>query len=451
MHLSGRLLVLILFAVSCRREEKQILSPQQVSTAWADMTLYITKNTPSNSPTFASRGLGYIGLTMYESIVHGFPDYYSLAGQLNELDQLPLPDKNASYDWILSLNAAQASIIKKIYIQTSDANKLRVDSLEKIILEQYSNSITDEDIIRRSVDYGRSIADAIFEWSKTDGGHRGYLNNFDKKLRAPIAPGSWEPTLYGQSFSHFPLHPYWGKNRTFIPQNEVLPTPSIIPYDTTTNSEYYKQFKRVYEKSQELTQQEKETALWWGDDPGETFAPAGHSYYIGTMAIKKLNPELPVCAETYARIGMATADAFITCWKWKYHFWSERPSSFIPRYIDERWQSFWPDPPFPAFPSGHATQAGAAATVMIGLYGEEFTFTDSTHVGRTRDELRNVDFVPRTFISFWQVAEETANSRFYGGIHSPQDNDVGLAEGKKIGQNVNALNWRNNNYAAKEH
>ena len=139
---------------------------------------------------------------------------------------------------------------------------------------------------------------------------------------------------------------------------------------------------------------------------------------------------------------MAVADAFIKCWKWKYDFFSERPNTFIPKFIDIEWESFWPDPPFPAFPSGHAIQAATAATIMIDLYGNEFSFVDSAHVGRERDEVREVDFVARPFNSFWEVAEETADSRFYGGIHTPQDNEVGLVEGKKIANHVNELNWK---------
>ena len=148
------------------------------------------------------------------------------------------------------------------------------------------------------------------------------------------------------------------------------------------------------------------------------------------------------CAETYARIGIAVADAFIKCWKWKYDFFSERPNTFIPQFIDQEWESFWPDPPFPAFPSGHAIQAATAATVMMDLYGNEFQFVDDAHVGRERDEVREVDFVARSFNTFWEVAEETADSRFYGGIHTPQDNSVGLTEGKKIANHVNQLNWK---------
>jgi len=168
---------------------------------------------------------------MYESIVHGYPDYLSLAGQLNGLDQLPLPQQGVDYNWVISLNAGQAEILRTIYIQTSDANKRKIDSLETFVVDQYKHNNVDAQIIDRSVQYGKSVAGAIFEWSKSDGGHRGYLQNFDKKLVLPTGPGSWEPPLYGQSFSHYPLHPHWGKNRTFIKSNAELPTPKIISYN----------------------------------------------------------------------------------------------------------------------------------------------------------------------------------------------------------------------------
>jgi hypothetical protein len=433
---------LILLGCSPKPKIKK-LTPQQVALAWAEMALYVTKNTSANSPTYASRCFGYIGVTMYESIVNGYSDYHSLAGQLNELSSLPKPTPNADYDWILSLNAGQASILKKIYNQTSDANKHRIDSLEEVVYEQFSKSVKDPKTISRSIDFGKAIAEAIFVWSQEDGGHRAYLNNFDNKLTWPVKPGAWEPPLYGQSFSHFPLHPHWGRNRTFVKNNAQLIAPEIIQYAAEKESDYCHQFARVYQKSKSLTQEEKEAALWWGDDPSDTFTPPGHSYYLGVRVLKKENPDLIVCAETFAHIGIAVADAFINCWKWKYQFYSERPSSFISKNIDDQWQSFWPDPPFPAFPSGHATQAAAVATVLTDLFGENMLIVDSAHVGRARDELRNVDFKPRTFTSFWQIAEETANSRFYGGIHTPQDNEVGLREGVRMGGNVNLLNWRN--------
>ena len=173
-----QLFSIILFT---RCKSEQPLTDQDLTTKWADMTLYITKNTPSNSPTYSSRCLGYIGLTMYESVVNGYPNYQSLSGQLDGLDSVPKPILGKKYDWKLSLNAAQATILRTIYNQTSDKNKLKIDSLEKSIQENYTQNSQDKELIDRSVAYGKAIALRIFEWSKTDGGHRGYLKNFDKK------------------------------------------------------------------------------------------------------------------------------------------------------------------------------------------------------------------------------------------------------------------------------
>lgn len=151
-------------------------------------------------------------------------------------------------------------------------------------------------------------------------------------------------------------------------------------------------------------------------------------------------------AETYARTGMSVADAFIMCWKTKTNYFNERPSSYVRKYIDPSWVQFWPEPPFPAFPSGHSIQSAAAATVLTDLFGSNFSFTDSAHVGYRRyDDIRflNLRYPARSFSSFWEAADECAYSRFLGGIHTQQDNDVGQQLGKVVGANVNSLQWRN--------
>ncbi len=426
----------------CSEENVEPIADHELATAWADMTLYITQHTGSNSPTYASRCLGYIGLTMYESIVHGYDSHQSIAPHLNELPALPQPDPSLDYHWPSALNAGQASILKSIYNQTSDANKLKIDSLADALQPRISMDVSDRATIQRSKEYGTAVANAIFEWSKTDGGHRGYLKNFDKEWVHPEFPGSWKPPLFAQSFSHHPLHPHWGKNRTLLKENSDLEIPKMLPYSTDPESEYYQQFLTVYEKDKVLSQSEKEAAIWWGDDPDESFTPPGHSYYITTAAIRAHEPDLIHCAETYARVGLAVADAFTNCWKWKYYNFSERANTFIPQHIDQEFESFWPDPPFPAFPSGHAINGGASAGILIELYGDSISFVDSSHVGRERDHVREVDFVAREFSSFSQIAREIADSRFYGGIHIPYDNEVGLREGQRIADHVNQLPWR---------
>ena len=45
----------------------------------------------------------------------------------------------------------------------------------------------------------------------------------------PVGNGKWKPPLYAQSFSHYPLHPHWGDNRTFLKQDYKIPDPKLIP------------------------------------------------------------------------------------------------------------------------------------------------------------------------------------------------------------------------------
>lgn len=444
IHITIILSLFYLLFNACSTKEQPKMSGKEVALEWANMTLFITRYTPSNSPTFASRAFGYTGLTMYESVVPGFTEYKTMNGQLPELEKLPSIDNTKEYNWVLALNAGQSEILKNIYVQTSEENIQKIDSLEQVIFTQFQDGL-DEETVSRSVEFGKSVADAIFEWSKTDGGHRGYLNNFDKEMVHPDRPGAWKPPLFAQSFSHHPLHPHWGENRTFASTNKELEEPKMIPYDTTPGSPYYKQFEDVYLKDLELTQLEKEAAIWWGDDPDVSFTPPGHSYYFATLAVEGHDISLIETAQVYAQVGMAVSDAFVNCWKWKYQFFTERPNTFVSKYIDEEWESFWPDPPFPSFPSGHAIQAAAAATVLEHNFGKEFTFTDRAHEGRERDELKETDFVVRSFDTFWDAAQETADSRFYGGIHTQLDNEVGLEKGVEIAKNVYALEWKNTN------
>lgn len=412
-----------------------------VAVQWAHITLRITAGTPGNTPTYASRELGYLGIAMYETTVHGMDDHQSLVPQMKGIKQFPAPKTDSVYSWPLALNAGQALLLKNLYEHTAAYHKRSIDSLETAIRTAYADTL-DKAVAERSIVFGRAVASAIYEWSKTDGGHEGYKAPFPENYQLPTALGSWNPPADGQVAIRRALHPYWGQNRTFAPANRNLEIPKPAAYSTNPASVYYKLYKAVYDKNKQLTQAEKETALWWGDDPSQTFTPPGHSYNLATITVRTANVNLAKAVETYARVGMAVADAFITCWKCKYTYVNERPSTFIRANIDRTWFPFWPEPPFPAFSSGHATQSAATATVLTDLYGDRFNFVDNSHQGRPKDAFRNVDFKSRSFTSFWATAEECAYSRFLGGIHTQQDNDTGLNEGKRIGNNINGLRWK---------
>jgi hypothetical protein len=422
--------------------KNQNLESADIATRWADMTLYVIKNGLKNSPTYSSRSLGYMGVTMYESVVYADPNMRSMKGQLSGLTSLPTPTANAAYYWPLALNAAQAAMLKYLYPSPSVSPTVsikKIDSLYDLILSEKSSELL-QSTIDRSIEFGYKLAAKIYDWSKTDGGDAGYSRHFDPAYSFPSGNSYWVPPLAGQTISLYPLHPYWGQNRTFSAANGALPTPSIVPYSTDVNSAYYKLYNEVYQKNKILTQQEKEIAAWWADDPTQTYSPPGHSYNITTIIIKKANSNIVKAAEAYARTGMSLADAFICCWKTKVKYFNERPSSYVRKNIDAAWYQYWPEPPFPAYPSGHSTQGAAMATVLTDMFGDNFGFIDNTHNGLFLPPYTTT-LTTRSFNSIWASAQECAYSRFLGGIHTQQDNDTGIAEGTKIGGNINKLAW----------
>jgi membrane-associated phospholipid phosphatase len=119
-----------------------------------------------------------------------------------------------------------------------------------------------------------------------------------------------------------------------------------------------------------------------------------------------LHTNAPAAARVYALKSIAFHDALICCWEAKYYYWGIRPyqydSSFVPVIQT---------PPFPGYPSGHATTSNAVATVLARLF-------------------------PGEAESLYNKARECAESRFEGGIHFRTDNEVGLLMGRKIGEYI---------------
>jgi hypothetical protein len=319
---------------------------------------------------------------MFESVVYGSLVHQSVSGQLNQVPALPVPEPSKQYNWVVALNAGQASIIKKFY----PFNTLHeIDSLETLILGEEIKKTNDQQMISRSVQFGKRIADAIFTWSETDGGKDGQQQIFDNNYQYHAGPGYWiQPPPGSQSSVPFPMHTSWGGNRNFVPANATVPIPPIIPYSTDPASDYYKEFLEVYNINKNLTQEEKEIAVWWSDDPKQSYAPPGHSYNIASISLRKTNPDIFTAAEAYARTGLAVADAFIDCWRCKYTYHSQRPFPYIDTFIDTSYVQFWPEPPFPAFSSGHSTQAAAMATVLTAIFGDNFSLTDNTNAFREK-------------------------------------------------------------------
>lgn len=438
-----------LWVVSCRVEEVDPVSnlnkvsptadtyAAEIPLAWTLLELRLLQATPNFTPPVAARTIAYFHLAGYEAMASGSPTYRSLVGQLAGLAELPKSDPKLGYHWSLSAHTAYAFMARQMFLTAPPALRRSIDSMQTVWDARLTQG-QPQALVDRSRQYGAAVASAIFDYSMRDGGHEGHLRNFPANFQVRRGTGLWEPTENGQ---RVPLQPFWGTNRCFAPANASLSVPTILRPSYDKNSPFFAEYKAVFDKHRILTQEEKEIAIWWADDPSETFMPPGHSISIAAQVLAKERVPLDRAAATLAQVGLAVSDAFVHCWKVKYTHFNERPFTYIRKTIDPRWVAFWPAPPFPGFSSGHATQSAATAVVLAAEFGENYAFTDRTWEGRPRDQARRADFKPRSFTSFWQTAVESANSRFFGGIHTKMDNDAGLAQGKEIGKHIINLTW----------
>jgi hypothetical protein len=94
------------------------------------------------------------------------------------------------------------------------------------------------------------------------------------------------------------------------------------------------------------------------------------------------------------------------------------------------WNPVFPTPNFPEWTSGHAAIAGAVAETLTGFFGNNYHLTNHTY-----DYL---GMAPRTYTSFYGMAQDIGDSRVYAGIHYRASCAEGTIQGIKIAQNINS-------------
>ena len=404
--------------------------PPDVAVAWMNMQLRLTRGTMGFNSIVANRSFAYVGLSLYESIAPGIPGYQSIASQLSGSLTLPAKEYGKDYYWPASANAALAYISKNLFANTPASLVLSIDSLEADFNSKFQGKDTGKEL-QRSIAFGRKIAEAIFDWSKTDGGHEAYNNIISNTYIPPTGAGLWVPTPPGYSK---PFHSSWGTNRSFIPglldKTQAAPP---LSYSENPTSDFYKAVNEVYLASQQLSADDSVVAKFWADLPLNYNVPA-HAANIVTQLILKKKLSLPEAAVLYCKHGIAGNESLIVCFDAKYKYNLVRPVTYIQNVLGRTtWNPLIPTPPFPEYGSAHAVVSSAFATVLEDAFGKNFSFTDHTY---------DHTYGPRTYSSFEEYAKEAAASRVLGGIHYSFTAKEGLKQGKIVGKEVNRLRFK---------
>lgn len=382
------------------------------------------------SPPVASRVYAYPAIAAYEALRPEYPAYKTLAGQLTDLKGFPQPKAGEDYCFPLASLEAFTIVGKELIFSEDQMEKYRAR-----MLLRFEEMNMPSEVYDHSIEFGRKIAEHTLAWAEQD---RYKQTRTLPKYSVLDEEGRWEPTppAYMEG-----IEPHWNKMRPFVIDSATQFIPvRPTPYNMEKGSQFYQELMEVYQVKQELTDEQEEIAKFWDCNPyvshhrghvmfaTKKITPGGHWMGIVKLASQKAGDNQMEAWHAYVATAITLADGFISCWDEKYRSCLIRPETVINEHIDEEWEPLLQTPPFPEYTSGHSVISTAAAIMLTHIYGEGFSFIDTT------EEIYGLP--ARSYGSFREASQEAAISRLYGGIHYRPAIDDGVKQGEKVGEFV---------------
>lgn len=422
--------IAIFLAFSCEQNQayKEILTdPETYQAAMKQLTDVIVYDI--FSPPVASRVYAYPNIAAYEVIRHADVNrYQSLAGQLNDLSEVPSPPTG--------VNLHLASLHAFLTVGTA---LIFSEEKMKSYQERFYDRLADNGLSRsektKAIAYGEQVAAHILAWSGKDMYKQ--TRTFPKYTIMEEVD-KWKPTPPDYMEG---IEPHWNEIRPFVIDSAAQFKP-IDPevFSLEEGTEFHNQLIEVYEIGKNLDDEQKQIAEFWDCNPyvshhrghamfaTKKITPGGHWMGIVAIATRKAENSFDETVEVYTRTSIALFDAFISCWDEKWRSIVIRPETVINEYLDDEWVPLLQTPPFPEYTSGHSVISRAAAITLTDYYGDNFAFRDTTEV--------EYGLPVREFNSFLHASEEAAISRLYGGIHYMMAIENGVDQGEEVGKYV---------------
>jgi hypothetical protein len=282
-----------------------------------------------------------------------------------------------------------------------------------------------DESIRRGIEWGQTVADAIWAWRSNDG-----FAQTPPPFMGGNAPGEWRPTPPSSAPG---LTPQLAHVTPWVIQSPSQFRPPAPP--ALDSAEYTADFNEIKAKgsdsSTSRTADETDAALFW--NPGN---PPDFWNPVAVSLAAKHHFGMLQTAHLLAQVNLAMSDAMIGCWDAKYTYVSWRPITAIhladtdgnPETTpDPTWAPLLATPPFPGYPSAHSCGSAAAVAVLSHHFG------DATAITVTNDAIPGQT---RSFGSFHAALDEVKDARVFGGIHFRTDCNAGQTLGTAVGKYV---------------
>jgi hypothetical protein len=362
---------------------------------WNVITLQTTAAAPFDPPLEA-RNVALVQAAVYDAVdsIRGRYRPYVVHVQTEPDASVVAAIASASHRTLQALYPAQAGTLDAAY-QASLA------------------AVPDGEAETEGIDVGETAAGALLALRAGD-------HSADSVTYTPgSGAGAWVPTP--PAFKPA-LDPGWGHVTPFFLRSGSQFRPG--PPRTLTSAAYQRDFDEIRDvgsaSSATRTAHQTDVARFWVATAPQVWNQAAQELTVARGL------GVTPAARLFALLNGAGADAFIASWDAKFAYAEWRPVTAIRATADAAWTPLLVTPPFPDYPAGHTTYAGAAETVLTSVFGEHpgaFTLRSATAPG-----------VELTYTSFTDAATEVVNARVWGGIHWRTSSEVGRTLGRQVGR-----------------
>ena len=397
-------------------------------------------------PGRSSRAMAIVHIAMFDAVNSILGGYQSYTGV------------RPSW-WLASLDAAVAQAAHDTLVAMFPS---QAASFDQLLAEDLASARPNHPWFRaEGIAAGKRAAAAILAM-RADDGSDSHNPVVGVEWTTSELPGHWQKDPISQI--PIALGPWWSETAPFVLESaSQFRTPAPPSMDS---EEYTRAFNEVAALGGDgvttpttRTGEQTEIGIYWAYDGTPSLCAPPRLYNQIAIEVSKRSRNVLELARLLALVNVAMADAGVAAWESKYYYDFWRPVTGV----REAWSDENPDtaadaaftplgapasnltgpnftPPFPAYPSGHATFGGALFQMLRRFYGTDnvpFTFVSDELNGETLANDGQVrPLRPRSFSSFSQAEEENGQSRIYLGIHWEFDKTEGIAQGRQIADYV---------------
>jgi PAP2 superfamily protein len=315
-----------------------------------------------------------------------------------------------------AIAAAHSALVGLFPVQAPALNAARAASLA-------AWGLTEAD---PGIEVGECAAAAILGVRSTDGAAQAQFPY--------TAPGAGLPGVWVAVGTAPVVLPGWGNVTPWVLRSGSQFRPDAPP--SLQSRRYARDYNEVRElgslNSLMRTSEQTEIGRFW------TGTPSAIWNSVARQLIEARDLNLSETARVFALLYLAASDAGIACWDAKYTFNFWRPITAIQNgalddnghtIADPGWSPLFPTHQHPEYPSGHTTNSGAMATVLILLFGDDpgvpIVATSPTNPG-----------FERHWATLSEGIQEVIDARIYVGFHFRTSDEVGARVGRKVARFV---------------